>query len=257
MSDFQVMPPLTAEKYAELEASILERGVLVPILIDENGNVIDGHHRQEIAQANGIECPEVVAPGLTDRGKYETALSLNIHRRHLTREELRDVLRDSIRRNPELSDRRHAEVAGASHPTAGAVRAELVSEGLVENLSTRVGVDGVAQPATKPDRAIVDAGGATAPQSGSADPDAARALADYLDVDNDPTIQLAKWRAAFSKSIHRMIEVQQFPIEDIAKFAEQDQIDDIARLLWSFGLWIEQVKAAQPQGLRLVNGAQS
>ena len=38
---FQVMPPLSAEEYAELKADIQARGVMVPIEYDEDGAVLD------------------------------------------------------------------------------------------------------------------------------------------------------------------------------------------------------------------------
>ena len=41
---YQFMPPLSPEEYAELEASIREHGVIVPVLVDpETDAVIDGH----------------------------------------------------------------------------------------------------------------------------------------------------------------------------------------------------------------------
>ena len=39
---FQALPPLSPEEYSELERSILDNGVMVPIVIDENNGVIDG-----------------------------------------------------------------------------------------------------------------------------------------------------------------------------------------------------------------------
>jgi methionyl-tRNA synthetase len=39
---YQLLPPLSAEDYAALEASIVEHGVLVPVEYDEDGNVVSG-----------------------------------------------------------------------------------------------------------------------------------------------------------------------------------------------------------------------
>lgn len=50
MSKYQVMPELTAEEYSELKADIAERGVMVPIEYDEQGNVLDGYHRLKICE---------------------------------------------------------------------------------------------------------------------------------------------------------------------------------------------------------------
>jgi ParB-like chromosome segregation protein Spo0J len=34
---FQALPPLSPEEYRDLELDILDRGVLVPIIVDEHG----------------------------------------------------------------------------------------------------------------------------------------------------------------------------------------------------------------------------
>jgi len=39
------MPPLTAEEYATLKADIAAHGVQVAVEVDDEGNVLDGHHR--------------------------------------------------------------------------------------------------------------------------------------------------------------------------------------------------------------------
>ena len=42
---YQVLPDLPPEKFEALKADIAERGVLVPIDVDEEGHILDGHHR--------------------------------------------------------------------------------------------------------------------------------------------------------------------------------------------------------------------
>src|SRR5215213_3963579 len=43
---YQVMGPLSEEEYAALKASIAMRGVEIPLVVDVEGEVIDGHHRR-------------------------------------------------------------------------------------------------------------------------------------------------------------------------------------------------------------------
>jgi len=50
----ELIPPLTNEEYAGLEASVLAEGVLMP-LVEWNGTVVDGHHRLRICREHGIE----------------------------------------------------------------------------------------------------------------------------------------------------------------------------------------------------------
>ena len=58
---YQVMPALDTDTEAALRASIEKYGVLVPIVVDHEGNVLDGHHRLKIA--NGLNPTAVRAGG--------------------------------------------------------------------------------------------------------------------------------------------------------------------------------------------------
>jgi Homeodomain-like domain/ParB-like nuclease domain len=84
---YQFLPPLSGEEYEALKADIAANGVRVPIDRDEEGEIIDGFHRAQICEELGIECPANVRTGLTETGKREFALSLNLARRHLSREQ--------------------------------------------------------------------------------------------------------------------------------------------------------------------------
>ena len=147
---YQTMPPLTVEELAQLEASVLANGIQVPVLVDEHDVPIDGHNRLALAQKHGLECPRIVREGLTEREKIELSISLNIDRRHLTREQKRELIATSIAAAPELTDREHARRTGASPTTVGAVRAKLEESGEVSKLDTRTDPRGYEQPAAKP-----------------------------------------------------------------------------------------------------------
>ncbi len=65
---YQLLPPLSAEDYAALEASIIEHGVLVPVEYDEGGNILDGHHRVAICESLGlVDWPRFVRKGSRKR----------------------------------------------------------------------------------------------------------------------------------------------------------------------------------------------
>lgn len=53
-----VLPPLDPEVLGWLRASIAADGVLFPIVVDEGGVVIDGHHRLAVSKELSIECPD-------------------------------------------------------------------------------------------------------------------------------------------------------------------------------------------------------
>ena len=81
---YQVLPPLQEAAYQSLRADIERHGVLVPIDVDEEGEILDGHNRQAIADELGIDCPRIVRAGIgTDADKVDYALRMNLLRRHL------------------------------------------------------------------------------------------------------------------------------------------------------------------------------
>jgi hypothetical protein len=83
LNSYQKMPPLSEEILAALKADIAENGVRTPVDIDEKGNILDGHHRVQIAQELGIDYPTRVVEGLSEDQKLEHVFAVNLHRRHL------------------------------------------------------------------------------------------------------------------------------------------------------------------------------
>lgn len=182
---YQFLPRLSDDEYTSLEKSIREHGIQVPIVVDENGSVIDGHHRKEIADRLGIICPRNTARDLDETGKRTLACSLNLDRRHLNREQKREVIAKSLMADPQLSNRQHAERVGAHHTTVGTIRDSLESTGEISQSETRLSADGRERPATQPtpvadyvtDQADLDAapelpdeGAGTPHDSGGAEP---------------------------------------------------------------------------------------
>ncbi len=146
------MPPLSEADYAALKADIAERGIMVPIEVDENGEVLDGHHRVKICDELGIHCQRFVREGMDDAGKRTHARRLNIARRHLSDEQKVALVSDEIAANPDRSNREIAAVLGVSHPFVAKVREELekTTVGNGFQLKTRKGKDGKNYKAKKP-----------------------------------------------------------------------------------------------------------
>ena len=118
---YQLMPPLTAEEYEGLKASIRAlRTVLVPILLDEHGTVLDGHHRirawTELRAEGGLiaDYPRLVRPGLSEPQKRNLVRSVNLLRRHLTREQLKALMLDMRRDGATL-----VQIAEATETSVG------------------------------------------------------------------------------------------------------------------------------------------
>jgi hypothetical protein len=80
---YQLLAPLRPEELAALEADVRERGILIPVETDEEGYVLDGHHRAEIAERLNLPCPKLVRRFGSEREKREHVIKLNLARRHL------------------------------------------------------------------------------------------------------------------------------------------------------------------------------
>jgi len=119
---FQPMPSLSPEQYAALRDDIAEHGVRVPIVVDQHGRILDGNNRSRIAAELGITCPSMTQVVADDDEAIDIAVSLNCARRHLNREQRRQVIQQEIGRRPGDSDRAIARRVGCDHKTVGSIR---------------------------------------------------------------------------------------------------------------------------------------
>ncbi len=129
-----------AEIRERLKAEIRRwKRVLVPIVVDEHDRIIDGALRCEIALELGIrDIPRVIVPGLTDDEKHDLRLIINICRRHLSREQVRQWIAWELQIHPDHSDRVVAGRIGVSPSTVGKVRSTVQ----VGQSHSRLGADG-------------------------------------------------------------------------------------------------------------------
>lgn len=112
---YQVMPALTPDEEEWLRNDIVLHGVLVPVEVDENGDILDGHHRERIARELGRDYPVVIREGLTEDQKLEHVVSLNVVRRQMSGHDRQAVIADLKRRG--LSLRAIAKAVGVHHTT--------------------------------------------------------------------------------------------------------------------------------------------
>ncbi|MFH5803188.1 DNA methyltransferase [Alienimonas sp. DA493] len=140
---FQLMPDLAAWEFDALKESIRRHGVLVPVIKDEHGIIIDGHHRSRACRELRLRnVPTITLAGLTEEQKRDHSLLLNLVRRKVTRKQLRAVVAAELRRTPELSNRWLAEILGTTGRTVRSVRNDLVAGGEIPHLTSFRGRDG-------------------------------------------------------------------------------------------------------------------
>lgn len=143
---FQLFPALDAATEAALSASIERFGVLVPVVVDQHGQCLDGHHRRRIADKLGVKYRVDVVQVAGDEEGREIARTLNSDRRHLDVEQRRDVV-------AALREQGHSlrAIAGAVGTTHTQVRRDLNElERDVPVPERSIGLDGKSRPTTRP-----------------------------------------------------------------------------------------------------------
>ena len=101
----QPMPELDPEQYDALVADIVANGVLVPVVKDQHGRILDGNNRAKIAEQLGIDYPVKIVEVADDLDAWDKAVGLNCARRHLNREQKRELITAELMRRPDQSDR--------------------------------------------------------------------------------------------------------------------------------------------------------
>lgn len=77
---YNILPPLTTQEFEALRSSIELEGIRDPIVVDENGNVLDGVHRLKIKP----DAPRRTITGLTHNEKQAFVFQVNFTRRNLS-----------------------------------------------------------------------------------------------------------------------------------------------------------------------------
>jgi ParB-like nuclease domain len=152
---YQVMPPLSFEEFQALKEDIAENGVLVPVVQDEDGNIIDGHYRVQAYQeleakgraAGGFTIEE--RSGLTEDEKLDLAWRLNMQRRHLSSEQKREAIRRKLKESPEWADNRIAHLLGVDSKTVRSVRTSLEIREELPRVELLEGKDGKHYPRSR------------------------------------------------------------------------------------------------------------
>lgn len=149
---YQLFPNLTLDEMEALTADIAERGVMVPVEVDEDGAILDGHHRAMIADSLGIGYPTVVRAGWTEEQKLTHVVALNAHRRHLAGDQRREVV--ARLRRERMSTRAIARAVGVDQSTvvrdlAGDASASPAIDADA-SMPVTIGTDGKSYPAQRP-----------------------------------------------------------------------------------------------------------
>jgi ParB-like chromosome segregation protein Spo0J len=158
----RVVPPLSETEFEGLCSDVAEKKeVLIAIIVDERNIIIDGEHRARAAQKVGLkQIPVQVRPGLSEPEKWKMGQDLNLHRRHLTPEQIQQIIKENRGKLPQMalelrqegkSLRTIGDELGVSHQQAKKlIQTEAaVNKITVELPKTIKGKDGKKHPAKK------------------------------------------------------------------------------------------------------------
>lgn len=82
------LPPLSTSEFEALRANIEAEGVRDPILVDEEGNILDGHNRFKIKP----DAPKNIVLGKTEAEKKALVFCVNLARRNMSPDQKKEIL---------------------------------------------------------------------------------------------------------------------------------------------------------------------
>jgi hypothetical protein len=164
----ELFPLMSEGELRELGEDIKKNGLRSPIIICKGRRLLDGRNRLDAMELVGLKFEiernyygyygfryDLGDDELNDffhksegirefKGEdpYAFVLSANLHRRHLTGEQKRDLIAKVLKAKPEASNRQIATQVKADHKTVAAVRNDLESVGEIPHLEKTVGADG-------------------------------------------------------------------------------------------------------------------
>jgi ParB-like chromosome segregation protein Spo0J len=171
-----IFPLMEGEEFDALVADIKANGLREKIDLYQ-GKIVDGRNRYRALRQLGIDPDDryfrkaIYTNSIGSNGPYNNddkvtayVISKNIHRRHLTAEQKRELIAKLVKAQPEKSNRQIAKVAKASPTFVGKIRAEKEATGDVSTVDTRIDTKGRKQPAKKTRARRSKANGADPPQ---------------------------------------------------------------------------------------------
>ena len=98
----ELLPPLTGEQLAALEADILKNGCYSPVIVNEDMVIVDGHNRQRLCQQHGLPYQMAVFSFESMLEAKQWALDTQKGRRNLDKWELGKI---ALRLKPDIEAR--------------------------------------------------------------------------------------------------------------------------------------------------------
>ena len=122
----ELLPPLTGEQLAALEADILKNGCYSPVIVNEDMVIIDGHNRQRLCEQHGLPYQMAVFSFETMLEAKQWALDTQKGRRNMDKWELGKI---ALRLKPDIEARARENMSAGG----GDQKSESAKSGLVNS----------------------------------------------------------------------------------------------------------------------------
>jgi ParB-like chromosome segregation protein Spo0J len=239
---FQLLPRLSDQEYRDLYEDIEANGVEVPVLVSETGEIVDGHHRAEIAAKLAVPLPTQTLSGYTDAELRDKAIRLNVHRRQLTREQ-----RDELIHRLRSDGMTQAGIAESVGMTDRGVAAVLNRNSSVEGPATIVNARGQQRPASYERQPTEDPD----PALDEIEPDPA--VTEFLG--SSQALADSEYVATFARIVAKSDDFMEFNPERIGQLARPELFYVLEDLPGRVELWVKRAKTAR-SGLRVVGAGE-
>jgi ParB-like chromosome segregation protein Spo0J len=173
---FPLLAETAPDELRELADDIKKNGIQQPIVLwsptrfpgrdPKEKYLLDGRNRLDALELAFADDPERLAEKIDDAlypdpengarllggevDPWDFVISANAHRRHLTRDQKRELVEKLLKARPERSDRATARLAGFSDKTVGGIRRTLERRAEIPHVESRTDAVGRQQPASKP-----------------------------------------------------------------------------------------------------------
>ncbi len=166
----EMFPRVSAEELATLTADILKNGMINPVAVTPDHELLDGICRLDALEATGYRVDRLsdgflwVSWGDDDSDvddlsgllyqvvqtdPYDYVIAANAHRRHLTQAQKRELIAVLLKAKPNQSDNAIAKAAKTDPKTVAKKRANMEGRSEIPNVETRTDTKGRSQPARK------------------------------------------------------------------------------------------------------------
>jgi len=140
-----IFPLLQGKEFEALVEDVSTNGLVQPIT-KHDGKILDGRNRYRACLKSGVA---PIFHTFSGDDPVAFVVSANLHRRHLTPKQKRELIAKLLKQNPERSNLATAKVAKADDKTVSSVRKELVARSEIPNVETRTDTKGRKQPGSK------------------------------------------------------------------------------------------------------------